>query len=228
MESLDGLGRELVWGLLALQQQFVSPAALAAALGALRGRPEQPLGQILLEQQALDPERAALVDAAMRDVLEREESDPVKMFQAVALGEALTGVLVQVADAEWANRLRQAARAVGLHEAGTTSLTVTSPPDGTVGLAARNPILDHDSTVPSDAAGNHVKLPATTRDPDNAPGVPDDLAVLIAAASVPEPQSLVLGGIAALLGLGVALSRRSANQSAADRLLLDRSRLPKN
>jgi hypothetical protein len=162
----------------------------------------------------------------MRQVQEWEESDPVKMFQSVALGEALTGV--HVADPEWANRLRQAARAVGLHEAGTTSLTVTSPPDGTVGLAARNPILDHDSTVSSDAAGNHVKLPATTRDPDNAPDVPADLSVLIAAASVPEPQSLVLGGVAALLGLVVALSRRSANQSAADRLLLDRSRLPKN
>jgi len=61
-----------------------------------------------------------------------------------------------------------------------------------------------------------------------APDVPADLSVLIAAASVPEPQSLVLGGVAALLGLVVALSRRSANQSAADRLLLDRSRLPKN
>ena len=51
MELLDGIGRELVWGLLALQQRSVSRAALLAAIDFWHGRPEQPLGQILLEQQ---------------------------------------------------------------------------------------------------------------------------------------------------------------------------------
>ena len=44
MELPDGMGRGLVWGLLALQQRFVSPAALVAAIEVWQGRPEQPLG----------------------------------------------------------------------------------------------------------------------------------------------------------------------------------------
>jgi len=58
MELLDGMGRELVWGLMALQQRFVSRAALLAAIDVWHGRPEQPLGQILLQQQALDTSTA--------------------------------------------------------------------------------------------------------------------------------------------------------------------------
>jgi hypothetical protein len=56
--------------------------------------------------------------------------------------------------------------------------------------------------------------------------VPTDLSVLVAAASVPEPSSLTLCGVAALIGLGVALRHRSGVRSAG-RLLLDRSRLHK-
>jgi hypothetical protein len=56
--------------------------------------------------------------------------------------------------------------------------------------------------------------------------VPTDLSVLVAASSVPEPSSLTLCGVAALIGLGVALRHRSGVRSAG-RLLLDRSRLHK-
>jgi hypothetical protein len=59
-----------------------------------------------------------------------------------------------------------------------------------------------------------------------APDVPTDLFVVIAAASVPEPSSLTLGGVAALISLGVALRHRSRDRSAG-RLPLDRSRLLK-
>ncbi len=47
-----------------------------------------------------------------------------------------------------------------------------------------------------------------------AAGVPTDLSVLVAVASVPEPSSLLLGGVAALIGLGVASRRRNAVRSA--------------
>jgi len=56
--------------------------------------------------------------------------------------------------------------------------------------------------------------------------VPTDLSALVAAASVPEPSSLTLCGVAALISLGVALRHRSGVRSAG-RLLLDRSRLHK-
>jgi len=56
--------------------------------------------------------------------------------------------------------------------------------------------------------------------------VPTDLSVVIAAASVPDPSSLTLCGVAALINLGVALRRRSGVRSAG-KLLSDRSRLLK-
>lgn len=59
-----------------------------------------------------------------------------------------------------------------------------------------------------------------------APDVPTDLSVVIAAVSVPEPSSLTLCGVAALIILGVALRHRSSVRSAG-RLPLDRSRLLK-
>ncbi len=58
-----------------------------------------------------------------------------------------------------------------------------------------------------------------------APDVPIDLSVMIAAAAVPEPSLLTLCGVAALI-LGVALRYRSGVRSAG-RLPLDRSRLHK-
>jgi serine/threonine-protein kinase len=189
MELLDGMGRELVWGLLALQQRFISRAALLAAIDAWHGRPEQPLGQVLLEQQALDPDQAARVDAAIQDILDRQDSDPLKIFHAVALGEALGGLLEQVPDPEWRSRLRRAVKSVGIEEAATSSLTVTSASggsvalpatdengqrDGTIGLAAMKLALDPRTAVPSDPARKHVKLPGPSRDPDDAPGQPGD------------------------------------------------------
>ncbi len=188
MELLDGMGRELVWGLLALQQRFVSPAALLAAIDLWHGRPEQPLGQILRQQQALDHDQAARVDVAIQTILDRQDSDRLKFFQSVALGETLGGVLEQVPDPEWRSRLRRAARAVGVEETVTGSLTVTSRPDGsvtlpatdekiqrdrTIGVAAMKPALDPQATVPLDPAGKPVKLPATNRDLEAAPGPPD-------------------------------------------------------
>ena len=52
------------------------------------------------------------------------------------------------------------------------------------------------------------------------------ISMMIAAASVPEPSSLTLGGGVAALILGVALRYRSGVRSAG-RLPLDRSRLHK-
>ncbi len=128
---------------------------------------------------------------AIQNILDRQGSDPLKIFQAVALGEAVGGVLEQVPDPEWRSRLRRAARSVGVEEAVTSSLTVTSTPDGsvalsatdengqrdgTIGLAAMEPALDPRATVPLDPAGKPVKLPATSRDSEDASGQPDDLS----------------------------------------------------
>ncbi len=60
----------------------------------------------------------------------------------------------------------------------------------------------------------------------NAFGVPTDLTVLVATAAVPEPSSLVLGGLAALIGFGAAAVGRRRAQTAG-RLLSDSSQVLK-
>ena len=140
------MGRELVWGLLALQQRFVSRAALLAAIEVWHGRPEQPLGRILLEQQAIDPDQAAKVDAAIQDILDRQDSDPVKIFHAVALGEALGGVLEQVPDPEWRSRLRRAAESLGVERSGHEQ------PDGDQCVRRLGPVVRDRRELPSATA----------------------------------------------------------------------------
>jgi len=73
--------------------------------------------------------------------------------------------------------------------------------------------------------GGYFDVAAYLRDQQSA-NVPTDLSVLVQAAAVPEPSSLALCGVAALISLGVALRHRSGVRSAG-RLLLDRSRLHK-
>ena len=184
MELLDGIGRQLVWGLLALQQRFVSRAALLAAVEVWQSRLDEPLGGILLEQAALVPEQAARLDVAVQNILDRHDSDPVRILQSVALDDALTGLLEQVCDPDWQSQLRRAATSVGFADAAANSLTASAAPgpwvsisatdeisqhDGAIGRAARNSALESQTTVTSDLAERSVKLPATTRDPDDSP-----------------------------------------------------------
>ena len=70
------------------------------------------------------------------------------------------------------------------------------------------------------------RLTGTDLRGQQAPDVPTDLSVVIAAAPVPEPSSLTLCGVAAQIILGVALRHRSGVRSAGT-LPLDRSRLLK-
>lgn len=73
--------------------------------------------------------------------------------------------------------------------------------------------------------GGYFDVAAYLRD-QNAPGVPTDLTVLVATAAVPEPASLTLGGLAALIGLGAAVIGRARSRTRR-KLLSDPSRVLK-
>ena len=173
MELPEGMGRQLIWGLLALQQRLVSRSALLTALDSWHNRPEQPLSRIVLEQQTLDADQTARLDTAIQDILDRHDSDPVKMFHVIALGEALEGVLEEVSDSVWLSRLRLAAKAVGVEETGASSLTQSSAAgdpqpssatdeadqgDCTVGLAALSPAANPPYPVAPRYPGTPVKM----------------------------------------------------------------------
>src|SRR5208337_3757399 len=99
-------------------------------------------------------------------------------------------------------------------------------------LLARCRSVLNDGTLARGVGADQVALHRVGRreaaeDVDTGRGVARDevaLAGHVAAASVPEPSSLTLCGVAALISLGVALRRRSGVRSAG-KLLSDRSRL---
>jgi serine/threonine-protein kinase len=188
MESQNGLGRELLWGLLARQHQLVSGEALAVALEVRRVDATKPLWQILQEDHALEPQGVARVDSLTRNYLERDDANPVKIFQKLAMGEALRGLLELVADPDWRSRLRQAALAMGIEEAIQSSLTVGAPAGDLTGLVADRGQVDQgrfeggddrgvdgpESTVELVPGHPGAAMTPTECDPGQAPPHPGD------------------------------------------------------
>src|SRR5262249_30296099 len=99
MPSADA-DRNLLFGILALQMDFIGRDALIAAMHAWVLDKAKPLGQIFREQQALDDQEHALLDALVRKHLQRHGDDPAKSLAAVSSLGAARGALQQVADPE--------------------------------------------------------------------------------------------------------------------------------
>jgi serine/threonine-protein kinase len=76
--------RNLLFGVLAMQMDFVSREALIAAVSAWALDKSKPLDQVLVEQGALSPEERALLEPLIRRHLERHGGDPGRSLAAVA------------------------------------------------------------------------------------------------------------------------------------------------
>src|SRR5438270_11489042 len=81
--------RNMLFGILALQMDFISRDALIAAMNAWVLEKARPLGQILGEQGALSAEHHALLGALVRAHLDLHGGDPARSLAALsALGSA--------------------------------------------------------------------------------------------------------------------------------------------
>jgi tetratricopeptide (TPR) repeat protein len=92
--------RNLLFGILAVQMDFVSRDALVAAMHAWVLAKHRPLGDFLQEQGALSPERRALLDAMANEHLKAHGGDPQRSLSAVARPSTLGDVAASVADPE--------------------------------------------------------------------------------------------------------------------------------
>jgi len=90
--------RNLLFGIVALQMDFVSRDALIAAMHAWVLAKSKSLGQILREQQALGPDEHALLEALVKKHLQRHGDDPEKSLAAVSSLGAVREDLRRVAD----------------------------------------------------------------------------------------------------------------------------------
>jgi serine/threonine-protein kinase len=90
--------RNLLFGILALQLDFISRDQLVAAMNAWVLDKHQPLSQVLAEQQGLNAERQALLDALVREHLKQHGDDPEKSLAALSSIGSVRQSLEGVAD----------------------------------------------------------------------------------------------------------------------------------
>jgi hypothetical protein len=120
--------RNLLFGILALQMDFVTRDALLAAMGAWVLAKHKPLGQILVEQGGLAPEEHALVEAVVHRHVLNHGGDPQRSLAAVSSIRSARQELEQIADPDLqASLAHVAARPPGADLSSTTDYSAGTP-----------------------------------------------------------------------------------------------------
>jgi serine/threonine-protein kinase len=103
--------RNLLFGILALQMDFISRDALIAGMNAWVLDKAKPLGLVLREQGQLAEDEHALLDAMVQKHLEKHGNDPERSLAAVSSVGSVRRDLQQVADADVQASLAQVSAA---------------------------------------------------------------------------------------------------------------------
>ena len=90
--------RNLLFGILALQMDFIARDALVAAMNAWVLDKAKPLGQILAEQGALDSDNRVWLEAGVERHLAKHNNDPQQSLAALSSVGSARRHLEQVAD----------------------------------------------------------------------------------------------------------------------------------
>ena len=88
MARSEQMPRDLLLGLLALQNGLVTRDQLVAAFGAWTGSPREPMGEILVAHSGLDSEERALLEALVEKHLKRHGGDPERSLAALEVGRS--------------------------------------------------------------------------------------------------------------------------------------------
>jgi WD40 repeat protein/serine/threonine protein kinase len=96
--SSSHVDRNLLFGILALQMDFISRDELIGAMNAWVLNKEKPLSQILVDQGALASDAEAVLDALVKMHLEKHHGDPEQSLAAVGLPAVVQRNLEAFAD----------------------------------------------------------------------------------------------------------------------------------
>src|SRR6516225_3338335 len=96
--SRPSADRNLLFGILALQMDFISRDALIAAMNAWVLDKAKSLGEILVNQQALRPDQHAALDVLVGMHLECHEDDAEKSLAAISVPALLHRELRSLGD----------------------------------------------------------------------------------------------------------------------------------
>src|SRR4051794_37588015 len=94
--------RNLLFGFLALQMDFVSREALLAALGAWVADKSRDLGRLFLRQGVLSADRHALLEALVGEHLKAHGHDPARSLAALSSLGPVRRDVERIADADLA------------------------------------------------------------------------------------------------------------------------------
>jgi serine/threonine protein kinase len=119
--------RNLLFGILALQMDFVGRDALLAAMNAWVLDKSKSLGQVLAEQGALRPENRELLEALVQRHLAMHGNDPQQSLAAVSSLRSVRQDLQQIADADVQASLAHASTATPPPDPNATRADTTSP-----------------------------------------------------------------------------------------------------
>ena len=120
-------GLNLLFGVLALQNNFVSRDDLLAAFAVWVADKARPLGQILVDRGALDDARRALLEALVGEHLKRHGDDPAASLAAVSSLGSVREDLEELADPDLQASLSTASfRAAGAGGEAAATATFTS------------------------------------------------------------------------------------------------------
>jgi len=92
--------RNLLFGILAVQLDFVPRDGLVAAMNAWVLHKEKTLGEIMEEQQLLSAERHALLGALVNEHIKQHDNDPEKSLRAMASDVPTCDGLQHITDAD--------------------------------------------------------------------------------------------------------------------------------
>jgi formylglycine-generating enzyme required for sulfatase activity/tRNA A-37 threonylcarbamoyl transferase component Bud32 len=116
--------RNLLFGVLALQMDFITREALIAAVSAWVLDKGQSLDSILVEQGALSVSRRAMLEPLVREHIRAHDSDPAMSLAAVSSAESIRRELATVPDGDVQASLAAASAARTRREPTDTGATV--------------------------------------------------------------------------------------------------------
>ena len=97
MPRHDDAPRDLLFGLLALQNGMITRDQLVAAFGAWTGTPGRPMAEFLVDQGALTPSRRALLDALAAEHMATHGGDPEASLASLDVGSSTRDTLAHLA-----------------------------------------------------------------------------------------------------------------------------------
>jgi serine/threonine-protein kinase len=100
MHNSVSADRNLLYGILALQMDFIARDDLIAAMHAWVLEKSKPLGQILSDQGKLPPPRRQLLEALVNEHLHAHQGDPQQSLAALSSASSVRQALQEVADGD--------------------------------------------------------------------------------------------------------------------------------